>query len=118
MDRIRIKGIRCQAHLGVPEEERRQFQEIRVDVELSLSLEAAGHTDDISLTVDYGRVVEQVKETVRNTPCALVEALAQRIASRVLQNPRIDAVQVRIQKHPRSLQGRIAWVEVELNRRH
>jgi FolB domain-containing protein len=52
MDKIHINGIACQAHLGVPLQERENPQEIVLDLTLSLDLETAGRTDHVESTVD------------------------------------------------------------------
>ena len=55
-DRIILKGIRFHGYHGISESERQVGQKYEVDVELICSLSAAGSTDDLKHTVDYGKV--------------------------------------------------------------
>ena len=59
MDKIHISEIACLAHLGVPLQERENPQEILVDVVLSINLEQAVHSDEVTSTVDYVGIVEK-----------------------------------------------------------
>ncbi len=53
MDKIHLREISCQAHIGVTEEERTVAQRILLDLILHLDLEPAAQTDDLEKTVDY-----------------------------------------------------------------
>lgn len=116
MDRIRIDGITCRARLGVSEEERRIPQQLMVDVAISLDLEAAANTDDVRLTADYRRVIEEVQGTVSQGEFQLLESLTQKICRAILSDTRIGSVQVTARKFPQSLQGKVQSVAVEMTR--
>ena len=98
LDSIRIKGLRCRAHVGVPLQERRRLQEVRIDLELGLDLKAAGRADRVEKTLDYAAVAQEVKGIVRVRSFRLVEAMAEAIAGRVLEKFRPAFVRVRIRK--------------------
>ena len=118
MDKISISGIVCQAHLGVTDREREIPQKVVVDIALFLDLEAAGHTDNLQLTVDYRQAVEQVQQTVEKSQFRLLEALAQKVCRALLEDGRVDSVQITARKFPKSLAGKITHVTVEMTRRH
>ena len=59
-DRIVLTNMRFDGRHGVHEWERETPQPFEVDVELVLDLQPAGIDDDLSLTIDYGRVYEIV----------------------------------------------------------
>ena len=80
---IVIEGIRCSAHCGVTESERRQPQPILVDLELHCCNGHAANSDDLTDTVDYGNIVERVIEISATSQHCLLESLAQHIS----QNP-------------------------------
>ena len=113
MDAIIIDSLECQAHVGVPESERRRKQKVLIDIELGLDLQEAGRGDQVKATVDYAAVVRQVKEVVEGGSFKLVEAMAEKIADAVLWNFRPVSVRVRIRKF--SVPG-TASVGVEIKR--
>lgn len=97
-DRIRLSGVRARGFHGVLADERRDGQEFVVDVELAVDLSAAGASDELSSTVDYSALAVAVVDEITGPPCDLIEALAERIADRVLDDPRIAEVTVTVHK--------------------
>jgi dihydroneopterin aldolase len=116
MDKIHINGIACQAHLGVPLQERENPQEIVLDLTLSLDLETAGRTDQVESTVDYQKIVEKVESTLSERSFQLLEAVAVQVCQAILSDNRIKSAQVRVRKFPEPLRDRIGYVEVEMTR--
>ncbi|HNV40046.1 MAG: dihydroneopterin aldolase, partial [Dermatophilaceae bacterium] len=55
-DRIVLSGVRGRGFHGVFEHERREGQEFVVDVALTVDLAAAGASDDLVDTVNYGEI--------------------------------------------------------------
>lgn len=104
MDRIELRGMSFWGRHGVREAERAEAQEFRVDLEVESDLSAAGSSDQLGDTVDYTRLRAIAKEIVEGPAAHLLESLAQRIATRALQVPRVHAVTVRIAKRPASMQ--------------
>ncbi|WP_298749049.1 dihydroneopterin aldolase [uncultured Serinicoccus sp.] len=97
-DLIRLTGVRARGHHGVFAHERRDGQDFVVDVTLEVDLAAAGATDDLSRTVDYGAVAAEVVAVVEGEPRDLVETVAEEIAARVLVHPLVEAVEVTVHK--------------------
>lgn len=98
-DAILIRGLRVLANVGVPEAERVHAQPLSIDIELSVDLGAAGRSDDVADTVDYGAVSIAVADAVADAPAALLERVASLAADAVLDlDPRTDAVTVTITK--------------------
>lgn len=97
-DTITITGIAAVGFHGVFDSERRDGQPFVVDVVLHLDLRAAGATDDLGATAHYGDVAEQVVDVVTGEPLNLIEALADRIAARLLASFPADAVQITVHK--------------------
>lgn len=117
MDSIEIKSLHCSVHLGVSSEERETSQSVEIDLMLSLDLEEAGRTDDLSATVDYGEVVREVKWLAESKGWKLVEALAEAIAEKVLRDRKVEQVSVRLRKYPIVLRQQIDHAEVRITRR-
>ena len=116
MDRIELSGMSFWGRHGVRDAERANAQEFRVDIEVEADLEKAGSSDDLGDTVDYTRLRGIAKEVVEGPPAHLLESLAQRIAGRALEVPRVRAVTVRITKRPASMQP-IDGASVRIERR-
>ena len=96
---ILIRGLRVLAHVGVPEAERAQPQPLSIDLALFVDLGAAGRSDDVADTVDYGAVSVAVADAVATEPVALLERLAAVAADAVLDlDPRTTAVTVTVTK--------------------
>jgi len=83
-DRLALMNMRFQGKHGVLPEERESAQPFEVDVELFLDLSAAGRGDDLTKTVDYREVFGIVGEIVEERSFALIEAVAETIAGRLL----------------------------------
>jgi len=97
-DRLSVTGIEVFGHHGVFDFERRDGQTFRVDLVLGLDTRAAGASDDLADTVDYGSVVTRVKDAVENDPVDLVETLAERIAGICLADARVAWTEVTVHK--------------------
>ena len=117
-DRIELRGMRFEGRHGVLPEEAAEAQPFEVDVVLELDLAAAGASDDLGRTVDYGDVFRRARAIVEDGPhVALIETLAERIAAGVLaDNPAAAAVTVRVRKPRAPLPGVFAWAGVEIRR--
>jgi dihydroneopterin aldolase len=97
-DRIELRGLRLTARVGVLDFEQTQDQPVEVDVDLFVDLDAAGHSDDLTDTVDYGAVCAAVEGAARE-PVALLERLATSMVESVLTvDPRIQAVDLAVRK--------------------
>ena len=97
-DRVMIEGLRCWAHVGVPEEERRHRQRLLLDITLETSLAKAGRSDNFRDAVDYAAAAALAKKIAEERPYTLVETIAERVAAALLKSFTVDAVSVRIRK--------------------
>ncbi|GGH39531.1 dihydroneopterin aldolase [Paenibacillus segetis] len=102
MDKMIIRRMEYYGYHGVFEEERKLGQRFYVDLALELDLSEAAKNDDLSKTVNYAEVHELVKGIVEKKSFKLIEALAEHIASSVLDTyTMIDALTVGVTKpHP------------------
>jgi dihydroneopterin aldolase len=98
VDRLSLRGIRGFGHHGVLDFERADGQEFVVDVVLGVDTRAAGETDDLGDTVDYGVLAKGVRATIESAPVNLVETLAQRIADLCLDQPVVRWAEVTVHK--------------------
>ncbi|MDQ3760698.1 MAG: dihydroneopterin aldolase [Actinomycetota bacterium] len=97
-DRITLTGLRVHGKHGVHEHERAHGQEFVVDATVWLDLGPAAATDQLSATLDYGTLAQRAARIVGGDPCNLLETLATRIATDVLSDQRVQAVEVTVHK--------------------
>ncbi len=102
---------------GVYGEETTLGQRFVVTLRLYGDFQEAATFDDVTATVDYGKVYEVVKLIVEGSPVKLVETVAQRIAQAILESfSRILTVTVRVEKPGAPIQGVFGTVGVEMTR--
>lgn len=98
-DRIELRGLRFTALVGALPEEQDRAQPVEVDLDIEADLVPAGASDELADTVDYGALCAAVEAEVGAGHVALLERLAERIATVVLAvDPRVDAVTVAVRK--------------------
>jgi dihydroneopterin aldolase len=97
-DRIELRGLRALGVCGVLPEEQERPQPLEVDVDIEADLTAAGMSDDLDDTVDYGAVCELVERVITTETFFLIERLAERIAELILSDDRVLALTVAVRK--------------------
>jgi D-erythro-7,8-dihydroneopterin triphosphate epimerase len=98
MDKLLIKDLRARCILGVGAEERRETQEVVVNIALMTDLHLPGRSDRFEDAVDYRAIKKQVLAAIENSQFRLVEALAQDIADICLEHSAVEEVQVTVEK--------------------
>ncbi len=97
-DRIELRGLVASGLCGVLPEERDRPQPLEVDLDVELDLLAAGDTDELERTIDYGAVCGIVERVITTEQFNLLERLAARIAEVVLGDDRVLGVTVTVRK--------------------
>lgn len=98
MSEIQIKGLKIFTHIGVPDEERATAQQIEVDVLVDTRRSFSKMNDDLSMTVDYVDMCNQITALANERPRKLIETLADEIAAMLLSKFRINSATVEIRK--------------------
>ena len=118
MDRIFLRGMRFMACHGVLPHEQEVPQPFEVDVELGLSLRAAGESDDLGNTVNYAKVYRTVSSIMNGASKQLIESLAEEIAEDLLwQFSPLRWVRVTVHKPTAHIDGIFSDVGVMILRR-
>ena len=99
-----VRGLEVQAAIGVHAHEHGRLQPLVVDVELDLG---AGPIHRRSDTLDYEGVARVARELAGGEHIALVETFAERVALACLEDARVLAVKVRVEK-PGAIPGAAA----------
>ena len=113
MDTIFISELKVKTKLGVPAWERMVAQTIMLDIEIVYNLSAAGKSDAIADTIDYGAVVARIHFTLKEHSFQLVEALAEHVCQLILSEFGALSVKIKVAK-PGILAGlKALGVEIE-----
>jgi 7,8-dihydroneopterin aldolase/epimerase/oxygenase len=113
VDKIIIKDLEVDTHIGVTEAERAQPQRLLVTVEMERDLSEAGRRDAEVATTRYDVVADMIHKVAAERPRKLVEALAHEIARAILTQQMASAVNVEVKKFsiPRS-----QYVSIQIRR--
>jgi dihydroneopterin aldolase / 2-amino-4-hydroxy-6-hydroxymethyldihydropteridine diphosphokinase len=98
IDRIELRGLRLMTIIGVLDHERQGPQPLELDITMHVDLTDACQTDELDLTVNYGDVCETIEKVAAQQHDLLLERFAGRVADAVLDQPRVEAVDVVVRK--------------------
>ncbi len=116
MDRIIIADLQARCIVGTNEDERREKQDVTLNLSLFADLRKAGTSDRFEDTVDYRALKKRILQLVDNSHYFLLEALAEAVACLCLTVPRVRKVQVRVDKPSALRFARSVAVEIERER--
>lgn len=97
-DCLELRGLVVSAICGALPEERTRKQPLEIDLDIYFDQSAAGKSDVLAQTVDYGAVTSAVQNVVETSEPQLLEYLAQKIADVVLEDAMVNAVTVSVRK--------------------
>lgn len=97
-DQIHIKDLLLRTIIGINEEERRNRQDVLINITLFADLRPAGISDQIADAVNYRTIAKQIIAMVEASSFFTVEKLATEIAAICLADARAEAAQVRVEK--------------------
>src|SRR5512135_2075798 len=98
MDRIIISDLRARCIVGVNDDERREKQDVTVNISIYADLRKPGRTDRFEDAIDYRAIKKRVLGLIEESKFFLLEALAEAVANACLATPGIVKVQVRVDK--------------------
>ena len=116
MDCIHLTGIRCYGYTGLLPEEQVLGQWFEVDVTLWFDLSKPGKSDRIEDTVDYRQTIATIQHLVKTSRFALVERLADAIATAILEPGLLEKVSVRLSKLAAPIPDFTGKISVEIMR--
>jgi FolB domain-containing protein len=117
MDRILISDLLVRCIVGINEDERREKQDVLINLALSADLGKAGRSDRFEDTVDYRAIKKKVVAMTESSKFFLVEALAEAVAAVCLENPAVTEVRVRVEKPTALRFARSVGVEITRERK-
>jgi 7,8-dihydroneopterin aldolase/epimerase/oxygenase len=116
MDKILLEDIELHAYHGHLPEEQKIGSRFRLNLEIELDLEKAGHSDQLRDTFDYCKAYKIVVDEMEISS-SLLEHVAERIARKLLiASDRIKLIKIKISKMNPPVGGPVKAVAVELIR--
>lgn len=116
LDRLHIRDLRVRCIVGIKPDERRQKQDVLINMTLHADLSAACKSDRIQDTVDYKVVKKRILKMAEESAYYLVERLAERAAEIALEYPAVQRVDVTVDKPGALRFARSAAVEISRTR--
>ena len=99
MDQIFIKGLEVFANHGVYKEEQEKGQKFLVNATLYFDTAKAGRSDELTDSVDYGKVCQLINDFMTQYRMNLLETISNRLARNILMAyPELEAVTLEIEK--------------------
>ena len=118
MDCIRIKNLKVKARHGVYEFERKKDGTFELDIELYLSLEKSGQSDNLEHTIDYDNIVSITTKAFAEKDYNLVESAAESVCEKLLDALNVAKVLLRVRKPHAPVNADFDTIEVELIRKN
>lgn len=116
-DQIILSRMVFFSHVGVLDFEKENGQSFDLDLTLYCQRIRATDTDDLTETVDYGKVYQLVREITEPARFDLIERLAGAIADAVLCSfSQVEAVDVLVRKPSAPIEGAFAYMGVKIRR--
>lgn len=98
MDYIMIEDLLARCIIGINEEERRNRQDVIINVVMGTDTREAGRSDNFAQALDYREIKKRIFAMVEQSQYELIEALAEAIADICLEYPRCLQVEVTVEK--------------------
>ena len=115
-DIIHLRNMQFYGRHGVNPEEAVLGQRFEVDVALHLDTRPAGLSDDLHQTINYSQVYKLVQRLVEEERFALLEALAETLATQIGRLFAPESVRICVRKPHAPLKGVLDYVAVEIER--
>jgi len=103
-DVIYIKDLRIKTIIGIFDWERKEKQEVSIDMEFPFDCKKAAATDSIEDAIDYKAITKGVIKFVEESSFQLQETLAENIAALVKEKYGVKSIKLRVSK-PGALRG-------------
>lgn len=97
-DRLSLRDHVVAVEIGAFESERGLTQRIRFDVVVEIAAPAGPLEDDVDRILSYDRIAEAIAAEIAQGRVNLLETLAEGVAARLMAEPRVARVFLRIQK--------------------
>jgi len=104
MDIVFIRELQIETVIGIYDWERKIRQTISLDIEMAADIRQAAKSDNIDDTLSYKTVAKRLIEFVEQSEYELVEALAEKICSIIIEEFSVPWVRLSLSK-PGAVRG-------------
>jgi len=108
-----VRDLEIIATLGVYAHEKVEAQRVLINIDMSVEDLGTDLGDEFSNVVCYETAARNAKKIATEGHVHLVETLAEAIAAKCLEDPRVQAVRVRIEKPDAIAEAASVGVEIE-----
>ncbi len=95
---IKIKNFRFQTVIGIYDWEQVVDRDIIINAAIHTNFDQARFTHNIKDTIDYDYIINKIKHLLSNNKFKLIEELAQKILEMIMEDKRVDKVELEIDK--------------------
>lgn len=111
--RVFVRDLELQAEIGIHAHEMGRTQPVRISIDLGIATEAQPMADTIDSVVCYEGLVNAVQAIVARGHIGLVETLADLIAERCFEDPRVLDARISVEKPDAIAQARSVGISIE-----
>ena len=98
MDKIYVRDLQLRCIIGIYPEERKNKQDVVVNMTLEGAFSDAADTDNIENTANYKTITKKTIALVEESEFFLIETLAEKICEICLEDPRVQRTTVTLDK--------------------
>ncbi len=98
LDRIHIRDLAVRCVVGLRDWERKKEQDVLINLTLHADLSISCVSDRIEDTIDYKILKDRIIEATEDSQFQLIERLAEEIAKICMLDPRVEKVDVVLDK--------------------
>ncbi len=113
MDKIIIRDLKISTIIGTFDWERKEKQDLILNIEISCDLRKAGKSDKLEDTVDYKTMKKRIIDLVEKSEFFLIEKTAGSVAELCLATRGVKSVKVTVDKPSALRYSRSVAVEIE-----
>ena len=111
---IKINEIQLFGYHGLYEEEKENGQNFIIS--LSIDIDYMDKNDIIDNTIDYTKILNEVKDTFNQKRYNLIESLAVAISDNLMRDKKINFLDISIKKESPPIDAKLNSVEVNLRK--
>jgi len=97
-DVVFIEALKVDTVIGVYEWEKNIQQTLQFDVEMRTDISQAAQIDDLSKTVDYAVVSDDIVKLAKANQAELIETVAEKVANHILSEYHVSSCRVCLRK--------------------
>ncbi len=113
MDKVYIEGLTFQTTIGFYSWEKEIKQTLVIDLAMGWHIAPAAENDELAKTLDYAEISQAIVEFANANPVDLIETLAERIATFLMNQYHIPWLRLKLMKPTAVHNATTVGVEIE-----